>query len=84
MNKILLIIDMQEGFRKKESEKIIPNIIELKKYFKEKIIFCNFVNKKNSQFEKQLNWKKFQTKKDQELFIELASSKNIKFKHEKY
>ena len=54
---------MQEAFRTKESEQILPNILKLKKKFAPKVIFSKFVNKKDSLFEKQLNWTLFQKKR---------------------
>jgi len=84
MENLLLIIDMQEGFRFAESEIILPNLLKLKKSFKEKIIFSKFVNDKNSLFEKQLNWTKFQNDGDKKLFSELQASNNIQLEHNTY
>ena len=84
MGDLLLIIDMQEGFRAKESEKILPNILKLKKEFRGKIVFSKFINKKNSLFEKQLNWTKFQNKKEKKIFLELQFPNNKEIKHQKY
>jgi len=81
---LLLIIDMQQGFRYKESESILEKILELKTIFKGNIIFSKFVNENNSIFEKQLNWIKFQNKEDRELFCELESSENLVFEHNSY
>lgn len=75
---------MQEGFRYKTNEKIIPNIKKLIKQFKGKIIFTKFQNKKNSHFEKILNWKKFQNKKDQEVMTELKELVKETITHTNY
>jgi len=84
MENLLLIIDMQEGFRYAESEAILPNLLKLKKLFKGKIVFSRFVNNKNSLFEKQLKWTRFQNNKDKKLFLELRESNNIEVEHETY
>ena len=84
MKNLLLIIDMQEGFRHTESETILPNLLKLKRSFDGKIVFSKFVNNKNSLFEKQLNWIEFQNDEDKELFPELQTSDNIKLEHSTY
>lgn len=84
MSKLLLIIDMQEGFRSEESENIIPKIKTLMKDFKGKIVFSVFKNKKGSQFEKILKWKRFQDKKDVEVLKELQNKKLEKIEHIDY
>lgn len=84
MSKLLLIIDMQEGFRLKESEKMIPKIKTLTKNFKGKVVFSVFKNKKGSQFEKVLKWKRFQNKKDVEILKELRSEKLKTIEHTDY
>ncbi|MDD5625989.1 MAG: cysteine hydrolase [Patescibacteria group bacterium] len=84
MENLLLIIDMQEGFRHAESESVLPNILKLIKSFKGKIVFSKFVNRKISLFEKQLGWFKFQNPEDQKLFLELQASDNIEFEHDTY
>ena len=84
MENLLLIIDMQEGFRNAKSEIILPNLLKLKNSFKGKIVFSKFVNTKNSLFEKQLNWTKFQNNEDKKLFSELQTSNNIELEHDTY
>ena len=84
MNNLLLIIDMQEWFRQEKSEKILPNIMMLKKSFKGKIVFSKFSNNKNSLFEKQLNRFKFQNTNDKKLFFELKSEDNVEIQHNTY
>jgi len=84
MKNLLLIIDMQEGFRYTESEAILPNLLKLKKSFNGKIVFSKFVNNKNSLFEKQLNWIKFQNDEDKKIFSELQASDNIELDHDTY
>lgn len=73
---------MQEGFRYKESEKIIPNVKKLISKFDGKIIFSCFKNK-NPLFEKQLNWTKFQNEEDVKVLKELENT-SPKFYHTGY
>ncbi len=77
MNKLLLVIDMQEWFRAVESEKIIPEILKIKEKFDWKVVFTKFIDKKASLFEKQLNWTIFQNKDNQKIFKELDEKDNI-------
>ena len=84
MGNLLLIIDMQEGFRYPESESLLPHLLKLKKSFNGKIVFSKFINDKDPLFEKQLNWTKFQNSNDQKLFSELQASNNIEIQHSTY
>ena len=83
-NKLLIVVDMQEGFRYKNVEKIIPNLQKLISNFDGKIIFTYFKNNQNSFFEKQLKWKRFQSKKDQQILKELVGVKHKKLWHSSY
>ncbi|MCK4884226.1 MAG: cysteine hydrolase [Candidatus Diapherotrites archaeon] len=78
MNKLLLIIDMQEGFRSVESKSILPNILKLIEHFNSqknnKIVFSKFNNSLNSRFETQLNWTKFQSTNDTQQMTELKTA----------
>ncbi|MEK7202924.1 MAG: cysteine hydrolase [Patescibacteria group bacterium] len=84
MGNLLLIIDMQEGFRCAKSEAILPNLLKLKESFRGKMIFSKFINEKGSLFEKQLQWVKFQNKEDKKLFSELQASNNVELNHNAY
>ena len=84
MGDLLLIIDMQEGFRYAESEFIVPNILKLIKAFNGKIIFSKFIGSQNSLFKTQLNWTKFQNEEERKLFSELQAFGFLKFEHEGY
>lgn len=75
---------MQEGFRCQESESILPNFLKLKQSFNGKIVFSKFFNYKNSLFEKQLSWTKFQNETDQKLFSELQSENCLEIMHNTY
>lgn len=70
-NSILTIIDMQEGFRCKEVEQIIPVIDQLCKSFTGTRVFPAFYNKQGSLFQTQLHWKRFQTPEDVKIVKEL-------------
>lgn len=52
MGNLLIIIDMQEGFRYKESEAIVPKLKNIVENFKGVTVFTCFKNNKNSKFEK--------------------------------
>lgn len=80
MSRLLLVIDMQEGFRFSNVERIIPNILALCDKF-EDIYFSCFINEIGSQFEKELNWKSFQNKSDQEILSELKEIPHKKLYH---
>lgn len=84
MKKALLIIDMQEGFRYPETQSLVPNITKLIKLFKQNIIFAKFINKKDSQFEKQLGWKKLQKSSEQKIVSELYYPNAKEFEHSTY
>lgn len=70
------MIDLQNGFINndynfiKKIEKLLCNEFD-------KIIFTRFINKKNSIFEKQLNWSKMIDKKEQEIAINSKDYKVI-------
>ena len=83
-SKLLIVIDMQEGFRYKNVENLIPNILKLSKKFSGNIIFTYFENLVGSNFEKVLNWKKFQNKEDQKILKELKDIEHEKIHHNSY
>ena len=68
---VLLVIDMQEGFRYKESEKILGKIQNLCKKIHPYCYFSRFKDRENSNIEKHTRWKKFQKKKAWPLMEEL-------------
>lgn len=84
VKKLLLVIDMQEGFRSSASENIIPNILALSKKFENSVIYSQFVNEKGSLFDKQLNWKKFTSEQDISVLTELQSVASLKLTHSTY
>lgn len=84
MNRLLIIVDMQEGFRSDNVLKIVPNIRNLVMSFNGDVVFSCFENEKESNFERVLNWKDFQNEFDRELFQELSDLSFKKFKHTTY
>lgn len=84
MKEVLLVVDMQEGFRSPESEKIIRKILDIKNKFSNKVIFTKFVNLKDSNFEEKLGWTKFRDKSEREIFSELKSGDLEAFDHKGY
>jgi len=81
---LLLIIDMQEGFRYAEAESILPTIVNLQQTFKGEIIVSKFIDEKNSRFESQLQWTKFQDADNQQIFKELQHKNAIEIEHHNY
>lgn len=81
---LLIITDMQEGFRHKESVSIIPKLKDIAENFRGKIVFSLFENKKGSKFEKDLKWKKFQNKPERQVLREFTYLKAKRFRHDSY
>src|SRR3989344_630236 len=77
MKDLLVVVDMQEGFRSQALISITSNIKKLLVNFKGEIIFLCFKNKRGSMFENSLKWKKFHDRKDQAIVKELG---NVKYK----
>ncbi len=77
---ILVIVDMQEGFRFRNVERIVPRVKLLLDKFGANAIFTKFVDKKGSRFESVLGWKKFQEKSSQGImkeFLTYAGNKTM-------
>ncbi|MFT4309457.1 MAG: isochorismatase family protein [Candidatus Woesearchaeota archaeon] len=81
---LLLIIDMQEGFRCKDTLKILPNIMRLKDSFKEMIVYTKYVNHNSSLFVSQLGWTQFVNEQDQMILNELRTPNNTEIVHDTY
>lgn len=87
MKKALVIIDIQKGFMNKITSKIpskIQAFIETHKKDYALIIFTQYVNHKDSNFVKNLNWKGFMTAKENAIVDELKgliNSKNLFVKY---
>lgn len=81
---LLIITDMQEGFRRRESMSVIPKLKKTVNKFGGNVVFSIFENKKGSKFEKDLKWKKFQNKNEQQILREFTYLKAKRFKHNGY
>lgn len=71
MNKLLLVIDLQNGFINQNTEELkqkIKELIEEDKY--EKVLFTRFINEPESIWVKKLNYTGCLTKKEQALAID--------------
>ncbi len=76
MKKLLLVIDLQKGWRHKTAtESAMIRTVELVKKFDGEIIHCRFKNDPNSLFHTQLGWKRFVKPYDTDEIPEIASLK---------
>ncbi len=83
--KLLIIIDMQEGFRYEKTESIIHSVIEkIKEFGCENVAFTQFYDEKDSLFEKQLQWPKFQALENQKILREFDQYVLNIFRHKTY
>ncbi len=80
---LLLVIDMQEGFRFPESEKIINNIQSIINLF-DNVLFTKFIDNKDSMFDTQLHWTTFQNKEKQGIMKEFTMYDSVVFEHNTY
>lgn len=71
MNKVLLVVDMQNGFLNYECYRSLNKKIDnyIKKNDYELIIFTKFINTNDSLYEKKLNWFNLKTKQSQEICV---------------
>jgi len=81
-NNLLLVADMQEGFRFPNVEAIIPRVSLACQNFKGRIVFTRFENTKDSHFERELGWTKFQSEQDREILSELKDLQFRVFAHQ--
>lgn len=84
MANLLLIVDMQEGFRYRGNVKLTPKINRLIEKFRGDKAFCCFADKKGSKFERDLKWSKFQKASSQKLLKEVNRSGLRTFRHSGY
>lgn len=84
MKDLLVVVDMQEGFRSQALVSITSNIKKLLMNFRGEIIFLCFKNKRSSMFENSLKWKKFHDRKEQRIVKELGNVKSRKIFHTGY
>ena len=80
--KVLMIVDLQNGFMVKDCYVgLIEKIEELLKKCKyDKVIFTKFVNKNDSMYERYLNWSKLKLKNEQEIAIPLPKNSEVREK----
>lgn len=76
MNKLLLVIDVQNDFINENTEAVLPKIKELveKKEF-EHIAFTRFINDVDSNWYKKLNYKGCMSKEQQAIAIDTQDYK---------
>lgn len=84
MEDLLIVIDMQEGFKYRESKVIIPKLKKIINRFNGIVVFSCFENIKGSKFERDLRWKKFQDKGAKKILSELRYPKAKVFRHDNY
>lgn len=81
MHKILLIVDVQNGFISERTNHIIPRISKLliQKKFSD-VIFTQFINEDGSPYEHYLHWFRFKNEYEQSIADDLkwAADKVIK------
>lgn len=76
--KVLFIVDVQKGFIKDFNKHVVENINKLLKNYKfDKIYATKFVNYKNSQFEKFLNWNRMETDSETEIVVKIPKETKI-------
>ena len=78
MSKLLIVIDMQKGFRFDASLAIAEKFNKNLSSF-DNVCFAMFENRKKSLFETQLKWVDFQNEEDKELLDGLNVPKNAHF-----
>ncbi len=79
MNKVLLIVDMQNGFAgKKIYSDLIPkinNLINSNQY--DYYVFTKFINKENSLYAKKLNWYDLLSEDSQQICVNIPQNSFI-------
>jgi nicotinamidase-related amidase len=66
--KILLVVDPQNGFKNKNTEKALKKIDTITDYF-DKVFVSTFFNPDNSMYQKVLHWHNFSKAKDAKYFL---------------
>lgn len=84
MKKILIIVDVQNGFLKRINNKIVDNIEDLLQLnIFDYVIATKFKNTTNSSFENILNWSDLKTDQEQQInekiinYVNLIVDKNV-------
>lgn len=79
MKKVLLIVDMQNGFITKPNYKNLQSkingLIKLDDY--DNYIFTKFINKDESLYEKKLNWFKLKSEESQTICVDIPENSFI-------
>lgn len=76
MKKLLIVIDLQKGWRHKTAtEEVFKDCVELCKKFDGDIIHCRFKNDPKSLFHTQLHWTRFVDPEDTDEIPEIAELK---------
>lgn len=79
MDKILIVVDMQNGFITKPNyvnlKSKINKLINLNEY--DKYIFTKFINKDNSLYETKLNWFELKSKESQTICVDIPENSVI-------
>lgn len=83
MKKVLLIVDMQNGFITKPNYKNLQSkinrLIKLDGY--DNYIFTKFINSDESLYEKKLNWFKLKSEESQTICVDIPENSFILEKH---
>ena len=75
---ILVVVDMQKGFINKNNEFLIKNIAKIVKLDKfDKIIATQFVNYKDSQYERFLQWTAIKSSPEVDLAVNLPKGTEV-------
>ena len=76
MKRLLIVIDLQRGWRNKAAtEEAMMNSVELCRKFKGDIVHCRFRNDPKSLFHAQLNWTRFTEDEDTAEIPEISALK---------
>ncbi|APC94666.1 isochorismatase family protein [Francisella tularensis] len=78
MSKLLIVIDMQNGFDCPQARKVVEKFNKSSELF-DSICFMMFENKENSLFEKQLKWFGFQNEDDKALIDDIQVPQKANF-----
>ncbi len=85
MKTALIVTDLQQGFLNKHTKHLPPRIKNLlQKQVFDVILFTKFINHPQSQFEKLVGYKRFQTRRETEIILELRKYAKIVFEKSTY
>ena len=75
MNDVLVIVDMQEGFRGPDALSVVPRVNRLAAAFNT-VIHCEFYSEPGDRYARRLNWTLFEKAGQQEPLPELKLPRN--------